>query len=84
MTPAQLFDLNASRFGARAAALMSEYRIRIAYRRSLRRMLGEFERGEVLPTWKFHDDNAKSLRQAIEICGAEIDALKALIQGVTR
>lgn len=84
MTPAQLFDLNASRFGSRASAIMCEYRIVIGFRRSLRQMLGEFERGEVLPTWKFHDDNAKSLRQAIEICGAKIDALKALVQGVTR
>lgn len=76
MTPAQLFDLNASRFGARAAAIMCEYRIRIAYRRALRVHLCEYENGEVLPVWKFHEDNARLLRGAIAYLDGVIESKK--------
>lgn len=84
MTPPQLFDLNASRFGAPAAALLCEYRIRLKWRRALREHLREYENGDVLPLWKFHKDDAAPLRGSIKYLDGRIDMLRSNIRAIVK
>jgi len=68
-----LFDRHVVKYGYELAGLLSEYRGRIAWRRTLRQHLSEFEKVEVLPIWIFHRENARPLREAIKYLDGVIE-----------